>query len=158
MPKNSNRNPRPRHCKIKRVNPAFRSVSTPRWTKDLPVVGPVNPTTSLEWPREPSSASEWSAERLCERLQIVLAPATIQEAVDHIGITTFPGADLSNLGKIRRQLDEEGLPEIQITAGGFISEEDMPGIREMGVAEFFTPGTTIQELIAWAKKNIKSCY
>ena len=29
-------------CKIKRVYPAFRSVSTLRRTKDLPVVGPVN--------------------------------------------------------------------------------------------------------------------
>jgi len=87
-----------------------------------------------------------------------IVASAIQEAVDHIGITTFPGADLSNLGKIRRQLDEEGLSEIRITAGGFIPEEEMPRIRELGVAEFFTPGTTIQELIAWAKENIKSCY
>jgi hypothetical protein len=31
------------NCKIKRVNPAFRSMSTPRCTKNLPIVGPVNP-------------------------------------------------------------------------------------------------------------------
>lgn len=66
----------PRICKIKRVNPAFRSVSTPRRTKDLPAAGPVNPTTSLGMLREPPLASEWSAERLCERLQSELAPAT----------------------------------------------------------------------------------
>jgi len=87
-----------------------------------------------------------------------IVASAIQEAVDHIGITTFPGADLSNLGKIRRQLDDEGLPEIQITAGGFIEEDDMPRISETGVAEFFMMGTSIQELIAWAKRNIKSCY
>ena len=34
-------------CKIKRVYPAFRSVSTPRRTKDLHVVGPVNPKGAL---------------------------------------------------------------------------------------------------------------
>jgi hypothetical protein len=62
-------------CKIKRVNPAFRSVSTPRGTKDLPVAGPVNPTASPASHHGPDSASEWSAERLCERLQIELAPA-----------------------------------------------------------------------------------
>ena len=49
-------------CKIKRVNPAFRSVSTPRRTKDFPVVGPVNPAASLGRPCEPPLASEWSAE------------------------------------------------------------------------------------------------
>lgn len=87
-----------------------------------------------------------------------IVASAIQEAVDHIGVTTFPGADLSNLGRIRKQLDENGLQDIQITAGGFIEETDKPGIRQMGVAEFFLLGTSIEELIAWARKNIKSCY
>jgi len=59
-------------CKIKRVNPAFRSVSTPRGTKDLPVAGRVNPTASTASLHERDSASEWSAERLCERLRFEL--------------------------------------------------------------------------------------
>ena len=61
-------------CKIKRVNPAVRSVSTPRWTKDLPVLGPVNPATSRGIAQEPGSASEWSAASLTERLRIELTP------------------------------------------------------------------------------------
>jgi hypothetical protein len=61
-------------CKIKAVNPPLRSVSTPRGTKDLPVVGPVNPKTALGPPSEPGSASEWSAERLGERLRLELTP------------------------------------------------------------------------------------
>jgi hypothetical protein len=75
-PMRLDRNPArpPRLCKIKRVDPAFRSVSTPRGTKDLPVVGPVNPAGSLGRPGKPSSAFEWSPERLCERLRIELAP------------------------------------------------------------------------------------
>ena len=68
--------PRLRNCKIKRVNPAFRSVSTPRPTKDLPMAGPVNPTTSLGWVREPSSASEGSPDMLCKRSRIDIASAT----------------------------------------------------------------------------------
>jgi methylmalonyl-CoA mutase C-terminal domain/subunit len=87
-----------------------------------------------------------------------IVASAIQEAVDHIGITTFPGADLSDLGRIRKLLDGEGLPEIRITAGGFIAENDKPRVREMGVAEFFMPGTSIPELIAWARENITSCY
>ena len=61
-------------CKIKAVNPPFRSVSTPRRTKDLPVVAPVNPAAAPRLPQRPSSASEWSAERLTERLRIELGP------------------------------------------------------------------------------------
>jgi hypothetical protein len=61
-------------CKIKRVNPAFRSVSTPRRMKDLPQLGPVNPTTRQRPTDPPNSTFDWSPERLGERLRIELAP------------------------------------------------------------------------------------
>ena len=57
-----------RDCKVKRVNPAFRSVSTPRWRKDLRVVGRVNPEPATG----PTSATGWSAQRLSVRLRIEL--------------------------------------------------------------------------------------
>ena len=37
-----------RDCKLKRVNPAFRSVSTPWGRKDLRVVGRVNADSATE--------------------------------------------------------------------------------------------------------------
>ena len=61
-------------CKIKAVNPPFRSVSTPRSTKDLPNLGPVNPGGALGKPSEAAPASDWNAERLCERLRFELEP------------------------------------------------------------------------------------
>ena len=61
-------------CKIKRVYPPFRSVSTPRRTKDLPVVGPVDPEGALGMARGRASASEWSAESLRHRLRSELTP------------------------------------------------------------------------------------
>jgi len=65
--------PKPAHqihdCKIKRVNPAVRSVSTPRWSKDLPVVGPVNPERPTGASYRRSGTFKWIAERLTERLQ-----------------------------------------------------------------------------------------
>jgi hypothetical protein len=69
------------NCKIKPVNPAFRSVSTPRSTKDLPVVGPVNPTATFGRPSKLHLASESSAENLVERPRIDLAPAPTQRLV-----------------------------------------------------------------------------
>jgi hypothetical protein len=73
--------PTTERCKIKAVNPPFRSVSTPRCTKDLPVVGPVNPARALGSAEQPASASEWSAERLSERLRIELAPGAWKRLV-----------------------------------------------------------------------------
>ena len=59
-------------CKIKRVYRAFRSVSTPRRTKDLRVVGPVNRQRPLGASERGESASEWIAEALTARLRTEL--------------------------------------------------------------------------------------
>jgi hypothetical protein len=63
-----------RRCKIKRVYPAFRSVSTPQWRKDLRVVGLLNPETALGTAESCAPASEWRAEDLAERLESELSP------------------------------------------------------------------------------------
>jgi len=66
--------PTTERCKIKPVYPAFRSVSTPRRTKDLPVRGPVNPETALGTTEGSTSASKWSPENPSERLRSELTP------------------------------------------------------------------------------------
>ena len=63
-----------RRCKIKPVYPAFRSVSTPQWQKDLRVVGLLNPETVLGMAESCAPACEWRAEDLAERLRSELSP------------------------------------------------------------------------------------
>ena len=82
--------------------------------------------------------------------------SALQESVDHIGITTLPGADIRVFEKIRSILKEEKADHITVTAGGFLGEKDIARIKAMGVLEFFPKGTTFDELIGWTKKNIKS--
>ena len=82
--------------------------------------------------------------------------SAVQESVDHIGITTLPGAELQAFGEIRRILRREGMDDVTMTAGGFLEEGEIPRIKEMGVVEFFPKGTTFGELIEWAKRNIRS--
>src|SRR5437867_2141215 len=63
-----------RDCKIKPVYPAFRSVSTPQWQKDLRVVGLLNPERALGTAESCAPASGWRAEDLAERLRSELSP------------------------------------------------------------------------------------
>lgn len=84
-----------------------------------------------------------------------IVASAIQEAVDHIGITTLPGARLDQFTKLFELLAKEGASQIGITAGGFLPDEDIEGIKRTGVREFFPKGTTYTELIEWAQKNIK---
>ena len=87
---------------------------------------------------------------------LAIVKSALQESVDHIGITTLPGADIRAFEEIRRFLKEEDSDHISITAGGFLAKEDISKVKAMGVLKFFPKGTSFQELIAWAKKNLKS--
>ena len=85
---------------------------------------------------------------------VAIVKSAVQESVDHIGITTLPGADLRAFQEMRRILSREGMEDITITAGGLLEEGEIRRIKDMGVVEFFPRGTPFKELIEWAKKNI----
>jgi methylmalonyl-CoA mutase C-terminal domain/subunit len=83
-----------------------------------------------------------------------IVKSAIQESVDHIGITTLPGANIRSFQEIKNILSREGMDHITVTAGGFLEEEDIPAIKTMGVQEFFPKGTSFDVLIRWARENI----
>lgn len=83
-----------------------------------------------------------------------IVASAIQESVDHIGVTTLPGADIQYFARIIELLKKEDAQEVKLTAGGFLPEEDIQKIKQMGVVEFFPKGTTYDQLIRWAQANI----
>jgi methylmalonyl-CoA mutase C-terminal domain/subunit len=84
-----------------------------------------------------------------------IVAAAIQESVDHIGITTLPGASLEHFVRIRELLARENASHIRITAGGFFPDEDIERLKSLGVVEFFPKGTTYTELIQWSEQHIQ---
>ena len=78
-----------------------------------------------------------------------------QESVDHIGITTLPGADIMAFEKIIGLLKKQEADHISVTAGGFLDDEDIPRIRQMGVMAFFPRGTSFETIVEWSLENIK---
>jgi methylmalonyl-CoA mutase C-terminal domain/subunit len=89
-----------------------------------------------------------------QRPEAIVASA-IQESVHHIGITLLPGAKIEDLGRVIGLLKKEGVSHIRVTAGGYLELNKIPEVQEMGVVEFFPRGTSISELIQWARDNIK---
>ncbi len=89
-----------------------------------------------------------------QRPEAIVASA-IQECVDHIGITTLPRANIGDLTRIVALLIKEDSSHIGVTAGGYLDHDKIAEVKEMGVAEFFPIGTSIAELIQWARDNIK---
>ena len=82
--------------------------------------------------------------------------SALQESVDHIGITTLPGTDIMAFEKIIGLLKKQEADHILVTAGGFLDDEDIPRISQMGVMAFFPRGTSFETIIEWSLKNIKA--
>ena len=81
-----------------------------------------------------------------------IVSAAIQEDVDMIGLSTLSGAHNSLFPKVVRLLAEQGASDIVVFAGGVIPADDIPALKEAGVAEIFTPGAPMKEIIAFIEK------
>jgi len=50
-------------------------------------------------------------------------------------------------------LQAEDMGDVLVTAGGIIPAEDIPALKEAGVAEVFGPGTSIGEIAAFMREH-----
>jgi methylmalonyl-CoA mutase C-terminal domain/subunit len=62
--------------------------------------------------------------------------------------------------RVRQLLVDQGRPDILITGGGIIPQEDMTALQSGGIGRLFGPGTPTTDLIAyvqeWARANLRS--
>jgi methylmalonyl-CoA mutase C-terminal domain/subunit len=79
--------------------------------------------------------------------------AAIQEDVDVIALSILSGAHLSICRKIINGLRENGADDKVFIVGGTIVDEDIPKLKEMGVAEVFPPGSPIDAGVEYIKKR-----
>ncbi len=81
----------------------------------------------------------------------MIVQAAIQEDVDVIGVSILSGAHMTIFPKIIKLMKEKGLDDVLLIGGGIIPDEDIPKLKEMGVAEIFTPGTLTTEIVNFIK-------
>jgi len=84
-----------------------------------------------------------------------IVQAAIEEDVDVIGLSSLSGEHLSFAPKVVELLQENKLDDVLLVLGGVIPVEDIPGLKEMGVAEVFTAGSLTQSIIDFIRKNVK---
>ena len=85
-----------------------------------------------------------------------VAHAAVQEDVDVVAISILSGAHMHLLPRVVTLLKEEGVyDETLVLGGGVIPQEDIPLLKNEGVQEIFTPGTTTTETIEFIRNNLK---
>ena len=83
----------------------------------------------------------------------MIVTAALQEDVDVVGLSILSGAHMTLVPKVCDQLRARGLTDVLVTVGGIIPDDDVPLLKEAGVAEVFGPGTTIREVADFIRAN-----
>ena len=84
-----------------------------------------------------------------------IVETAIQEDADVIGLSVLSGAHMTLFKKLIALLDERDARDIVVIGGGIIPEADIPLLKELGVAQVFTPGATTTEIVAWVRDNVE---
>jgi len=82
-----------------------------------------------------------------------IVAAAEQEDVDVIALSVLSGAHDYLFPRIMELIREKGLEEILVLGGGIIPEEDVPGLKEAGIAEIFGPGTATSAIIDYIRRH-----
>jgi methylmalonyl-CoA mutase C-terminal domain/subunit len=80
--------------------------------------------------------------------------AAIDEDVDAIGLSLLSGAHMTLFPRILELLRQEDAADIALFGGGTIPEDDVRTLKQMGVAELFTPGSSTTAIVDWVKANL----
>ncbi len=83
-----------------------------------------------------------------------IVETAVQEDVDAIGLSVLSGAHMTLFPKVVETLRQRGIDDIVVFGGGIIPDEDIPRLKEAGLAEIFTPGAPLSEIADWVANNI----
>jgi methylmalonyl-CoA mutase C-terminal domain/subunit len=85
----------------------------------------------------------------------MIVSAAIQEDVDAIGMSIMSGAHLTLFPAVLELLRKQKADDVLVFGGGIIPDEDIPRLKQAGVAEIFTPGSSTQDIVKWIRENIR---
>jgi methylmalonyl-CoA mutase C-terminal domain/subunit len=85
----------------------------------------------------------------------MIVNTAIQEDADAIGLSCLSGAHMYLFPRVMELLRERGVDDVLVFGGGTIPDEDIPELKAAGLAEVFTPGTTMAQAIEFVRANIR---
>ena len=84
----------------------------------------------------------------------MIVTAALQEDVDVVGLSILSGAHMTLVPRVCALMRDRGMSDVLVTAGGIIPDDDVPALKECGVAAVFGPGTTIAAVAEFLRANV----
>jgi len=76
-----------------------------------------------------------------------IVETVLQEDADAVGLSILSGAHMTLVPKVIELLAAQDASDVVVTVGGTIPAQDIAELKELGVAEVFTPGAPTQAII-----------
>lgn len=83
-----------------------------------------------------------------------VAETCLQEDADAVGLSILSGAHLTQFPRVIEELRARGLDDVLVFGGGTIPAGDIETLKAMGVAEVFTPGSSLQAICTWLEETL----
>ena len=85
----------------------------------------------------------------------MIVNAALQEDVDVIGLSILSGAHNAIVPRVTELLRQNKMEDVLVLVGGIIPDQDVPALKQAGVAGIFQPGTAMDEIINFIRTNVK---
>jgi methylmalonyl-CoA mutase, C-terminal domain len=85
-----------------------------------------------------------------------IVETVIQEDADAVGLSILSGAHMTLVPRIMELLKEQGVDDVVVTLGGTIPSDDVKELKELGVAEVFTPGASTQQAVDFIRSAVRA--
>ncbi len=82
-----------------------------------------------------------------------IVKTALQEGVDVIGLSILSGTHLSICEEMMEKMKREDLTDILVLVGGIIPQKDVSRLKELGIAEVFRPGSTVNQIVDFLRKR-----
>jgi methylmalonyl-CoA mutase, C-terminal domain len=85
-----------------------------------------------------------------------IVETVIQEDADAVGLSILSGAHMTLVPRVLELLSAQGADDVVVTLGGTIPSDDVKALKNLGVAEVFTPGASTQEAVEFIRGAVRS--
>jgi methylmalonyl-CoA mutase, C-terminal domain len=82
-----------------------------------------------------------------------IAATVVQEDAHAVGLSILSGAHMTLVPKVVELLREQGAEDVLVTVGGTIPAEDIEELKQLGVAEVFTPGSSTDDIVEFLRER-----
>ena len=83
-----------------------------------------------------------------------IVETVIQEDADAVGLSIHSGAHMTLFPKVIEGLRARGATDVVVFGGGIIPNEDIASLKQMGIAEIFTPGAPTGDIVEWLRARV----